>query len=91
MSCAQLSRYPALTAGVPPKMRNRAAGSFSLTMANARISVCRSLSGSMRPMKTIVGWSGSASADGNDSGATPLYIVHMRAADPPLRSCQRRL
>ena len=80
-----------MPSGVPPNMRSRAAGSFSRTTANARISVCRSLSGSIRPANTIVGSSGSSSAGGNDSGATPLYIVHMRSGSAPLRSCQRRL
>src|SRR5215469_14966227 len=79
MSCGQLAECRSLAGVTGPNMRRRASGIRSRTMANARISVCRSSSGSMRPTNTTLGSSGSPCAVGKSSGLTPLYMVRMRA------------
>ncbi len=90
-SASHFSRYASPPLGVPPNSRSRASGISRRTIANARISVSRSLIGSTRPAQLSVGVSGSGPAGGKAAGSTPLYTVRMCVEGVPPRSSQRRL
>ncbi len=64
ISARQLAAYSRPVSGTGPASRSRASGSASRTVRIARISVCRSLSGSIRPTQVIVGTVGSVASGG---------------------------